>query len=331
MEIRKVQLTGKSTYTVSLPKTWANKVGLHERAQVTLSPLPDGSIRVIPREQAKTQKRKIYKIDTFFGDALARQIIAIYIAGYEMIELKAERISSEQRKIIRDLTYRLIGTEIVEETAKSVVIQDLLNPTELPVKKALRRIHLIVESMHMDAIKSLITDDADLANDVIQRDGDVDRLYLLIIKRLKKMTESPYIEGSDISTEDGLEFYLAASSLERIADHAHKIAKSVLMLSGNTIPDELLDDIKVANDMSNKIVGLAVDAFFKLDIALSEESIQLKSKQTEILDRLDKAIFHLEAQLAVPLGTVVDSMDRVGDYGVNIAEVALDLAIAKSQ
>jgi len=27
---------------------------------------------------------------------------------------------------------------------------------------------------------------------------------------------------------------------------------------------------------------------------------------------------------------VVDSMDRVGDYGVNIAEVALDLAIAKS-
>ncbi len=329
MEIRKVQLTGKSTYTVSLPKTWANKVGLRERAQVTLSPLPDGSIRVIPGEQGKTQKRKIYKIDAFFGDALARQIIAIYIAGYEIIELKAERIRSEQRKTIRDLTHRLIGTEIVEETAKSVVIQDLLNPTELPVKKALRRMYLIVESMHMDAIKSLIKDDADLANDVIQRDGDIDRLYLLIIKRLKKMTESPYIEDSDISTEEGLEFYLAASSLERIADHAHKIAKSVLMLSGNTIPEELLGDIQVANDMSNKVVGLAVDALFKRDIALAEESIQLKSKQTEILDRLDKAIFHLEAQLAVPLGTVVDSMDRVGDYGVNIAEVALDLAIAK--
>jgi len=330
MEIRKVQLTGKSTYTVSLPKTWANKVGLREKAQVTLSPLPDGSIRVAPREQAKPQKRKIYKIDTFFGDTPARQIIGIYIAGYEIIELKADRITSEQRKIIRDMTYRLIGTEIVEETAKSVVIQDLLNPTELPVKKALRRIHLIVESMHMDAIKSLIKDDADLANDVIQRDGDVDRLYLLIIKRLKKMTESPYIEGSDVSTEDGLEYYLAASSLERIADHAHKIAKSALMLSGNTVPEELFGDIKVANDMSNKIVGLAVDAFFKLDITLAEESIQLKSKQAEILDRLDKSALRLEAQLAVLLGTVIDSMDRVGDYGVNIAEVALDLTIAKS-
>ncbi|HXY87565.1 MAG TPA: phosphate uptake regulator PhoU [Candidatus Acidoferrales bacterium] len=330
MEIRKVQLTGKSTYTVSLPKTWANKVGLHEKAQVTLSPLPDGSMRVAPREQTKPQKRRTYKIDTFFGDTLARQIIAIYIAGYEIVELKAERISSEQRKVIRDMTYRLIGTEIVEETAKSVVIQDLLNPTELPVKKALRRIYLIVESMHMDAIKSLIRDDADLANDVIQRDGDVDRLYLLIVKRLKKMTESPYIEGSDISVEDGLEFYLAASSLERIADHAHKIAKCALMLSGNSIPDELFRDIEVANDMSNKIVGLAVDAFFKLDIALAEESIQRKSQQTEILDRLDKSIFRLEAQIAVLLGTVVDSMDRVGDYGVNIAEVALDLAIVKS-
>ena len=50
MEIRKVQLTGKSSYTVSLPKVWATQLGLKEKSRVALSTLPDGSLRVTPNE-----------------------------------------------------------------------------------------------------------------------------------------------------------------------------------------------------------------------------------------------------------------------------------------
>ena len=87
MEIRKIQLTGKSSYTVSLPKAWATHLGLKEKSQVALSTLPDGSLRLTPSEHVKPQERGIFNIDGLFEDALARQMIAIYIAGYETFEL----------------------------------------------------------------------------------------------------------------------------------------------------------------------------------------------------------------------------------------------------
>jgi len=202
MEIRKIQLTGKSSYTVSLPKTWATQVGLREQSQVSISTLPDGSLRVTPSDSVKPQGRGIFNIESLFDNALARQMIAIYIAGYDTFELRSPQIRSDQRKTIRDMSYRLIGMEIVEETAKSVVIQDFISPNELKIKKSIRRMHLIIESMLADAVKSLLKNDSDLANDVILRDRDVDRHYLLVLKHLKAMVQTPFAKLRLDSTPD---------------------------------------------------------------------------------------------------------------------------------
>jgi len=327
MEIRKVQLTGKSSYTVSLPKTWATHLGLKEKSQVAISTLPDGSLRVSPNDHVQPQKRGIFAIDGLFDDALARHIIAIFIAGYETFELRAQKIRSEQRKTIRDMSYRLIGMEIIEETAKSVVIQDFLSPKELQVKKSIRRMHLIVESMHTDSIKSLLKKDADLANDVILRDRDVDRHYLLILKRLQGLVKTPYAEASDIIASESLEFYLTAVSLERIADHATKIARCVLALAEDDVPKEALDNINKASDLSSDIIRLAMDALSKLDTKLAEEAISAKNKQISILQNLDAATLELNPHVALPVNCVINSIDRIADYGMNIAEVAINLAV----
>jgi len=50
-----------------------------------------------------------------------------------------------------------------------VVIQDLLNPNELPIKKCVQRMFLIAGSMQKDAVRALKTVDYDLALDVSQR------------------------------------------------------------------------------------------------------------------------------------------------------------------
>jgi len=46
MEARKVQLTGGSTYTVSIPKGWAGEHGIEAGVQLHLYPHEDGSIEV---------------------------------------------------------------------------------------------------------------------------------------------------------------------------------------------------------------------------------------------------------------------------------------------
>jgi phosphate uptake regulator len=330
MEIRKLQLTGKSSYTVSLPKAWATHLGLREKSQVGISTLPDGSLRVTPNENVKPAERGIFSIDGLFEDALARQMIAVYIAGYETFELRAQKIRSDQRKTIRDMSYRLIGMEVVEETAKSVVIQDFLSPNELQVKKSIRRMHLIIESMHADATKSLLNHDIDLANDVILRDRDVDRHYLLVLKRLQAMVRTPFAEASDISANESLEYYLTAVSLERIADHATKIAHCVLALAGGSVPTEILDSISEASALSNDIMQLAMDALSKLDAKLAEKAIGTKSRQIPVLKSVEAMALDLDAHVALPLHCITDSIDRVADYGMNIAEVAINLAVAKS-
>jgi phosphate transport system protein len=331
MEIRKIQLTGKSSYTVSLPKTWAKQVGLREQSQVGISTLPDGSLRVTPSDSVKPQGRGIFNIEGLFDDALARQMIAIYIAGYDTFELRAPQIRSDQRMTIRDMSYRLIGMEIVEETAKSVVIQDFISPNELKIKKSIRRMHLIIESMLADATKSLIKNDMDLANDVILRDRDVDRHYLLVLKRLQAMLKTPFAEASDINANQSLEYYLTAVSLERIADHASRIARCVLTLAGGSVPTETLDNISEASKLSNDIMQLAMDALSELDPKLAEKAIDTKSSQIPVLRRVEAMALDLDVHTALPLNSIVTSIDRVADYSINIAEVAINLAVAKSE
>ena len=48
-QTRKVQVTGKSTYLVSLPKSWATMVKAKSSDSVALFELPDGSLVVDPR------------------------------------------------------------------------------------------------------------------------------------------------------------------------------------------------------------------------------------------------------------------------------------------
>ncbi len=331
MEIRKLQLTGKSSYTVSLPKSWATHLGLKEQSKVAITTLPDGSLKVAPSDAIKPRGRGIFSIDEVFDNALARYMIAIYIAGYETFELKAQKIRANQRKTIRDMSYRLIVMEIIEETAKSVVLQDFSSPNELQIKKSIRRMFLIAESMYTDAIKSLLKGDIDLANDVVIRDRDVDRHYLLLLKRLQSLVKTPFAEMSDIEGNESLEFYLAAVSLERIADHATKIANCVLTLKEDVVPVELLDRIKDAGNLANELLQLAMDALLKRDTVQAEQAIDTKSRQTPILQELDQATLELDAHIALPISCIVNSIDRIADYGMNIAEVAVNLAVVEAK
>ncbi len=330
MEIRKVQLTGKSSYTVSLPKAWASRLGLKEHSRVAMTPLPDGSLKIMPSENVKRQERGRFSIEGLLDDALARYIIAIYIAGYETFELTARKIRAEQRRTIRDMSYRLIGMEIVEETATTVVIQDFSSPNELQVKKSIRRMYLIAESMYADAVASLLKGDADLANDVILRDRDVDRHYLLVLKRLQSLAKSPFAETSDIAGSESLEYYLAAVSLERIADHATTIAQSVLALNHAHMPPDLLDAINKASGVSSDTLRLAMEALSKLDTMLAERAIETKNMQIYALQHLDAATRELDPHIAVPITSILNSIDRIADYGMNIAEVAINLTVASA-
>ncbi len=331
MEIRKIQRTGGSTYIVSLPKQWADHVGLTSGMNVGITTRPDGNLLISPDISSPSPTKKQLDVTDRTGDVLVREIIASYIAGFNVIELVSKRITAEQKQTIRQTTHKLIGPEIVEETADRMIIQDLLNPVELSLRQSVRRMYLIASSMQTDAIHALASSDSDLAMDVSSRDDEVDRLYLLIEKQLRIMLRSGQVIDSqkDMTPDMSLDLSLAAQPIEKIADHARKIALITISLE-KQLPEDVVRMFKGAGQNATELVANSVESLFSSDIDKANNSIEMKIEMNKVLRAIDKKLVTMDSRDALHLRIVSDSIDRIGEYGANIAEIAINSTISKS-
>lgn len=328
MDLRKVQRTGGSTYIISLPKSWATSAGIEEGSSVQVIPQPDGTLIINPINGDKGRREMTLDVSEEFGDVLERKLIAAYLGGSERIRVVGSPIQSQQKKVIRNVCQRLIGPEIIEESADMVVIQDILNPQEMPIRKSILRMSMIVDSMQADSIHALITGDIDLAQDVVGRDDDVDRLYLLIAKQFRSILKDRMFQDNDnISIERRFDLRLCALSLERIADHAQKIAKIAVESGNMSIPMGMEPHLKSLCETTRQMVRDSVSALNTLDTTLANSIMGQKDTVEQEIALLEKSVFNAEYEIALSLGIITDSMGRIADYASNIAEVAINSAV----
>ena len=203
-------------------------MGLTSSMNVGITTRPCGNLLISPDILSPPPTKKQPDVVDRTGDALVREIIAPYIAGFNVIELVSKQITSEQKQTIRQITHELIGPEIVEETDDSMIVQDMQNPVELSLHKSVQRMYLIASSIQTDAIHALSSSDSDLAIDVSNRDDEVDRLYLPIEKQLRIMLRSGQVIDSkkDMTPDISLDMTLAAQPIEKIAYYAKKLRLS---------------------------------------------------------------------------------------------------------
>ena len=98
---------------------------------------------------------------------------------------------------------------------------------------ALRRMSQAVNKMLQDALDSYIRRDADLAQDVRQRDLEVDQMYNALFREfLTHMMEDPR------NITSCMHLHFIAKNVERMGDHATSIAEQVVYLVTGELPDE---------------------------------------------------------------------------------------------
>ncbi|WNY26988.1 PhoU domain-containing protein [Methanolapillus ohkumae] len=331
METRKVQQTGGSTYIISLPKQWADKVGISAGIRVGIQPQPDGKLLICPTIDSKPIRKKTIDITNITGQALERDFIAAYLAGYDIIEFVSPKIMAEQKKILRTICYKLIGPEIIEENSNSVLVQDLLNPNDLSIKKAIQRMYLISNSMFCDAIISLKTCDLDLATDVDERDDEVDRLYLVISKQFKSiLCGTDFLDTSEATVEEYHDYRMASAPIERIADHSQKIARVVLTMKPK-FNAETLGEIEKISLLAKQTSEKAMDALYSSNAKLANQAIENQKTMNMLISKFNRDKFDNPTELsfenALALRIVMDSIGRIGDYSMNIAEIAINASI----
>jgi phosphate uptake regulator len=327
METRKVQVTGGSTYTVSLPKEWATENGVSAGSVVEFY-AEEGALLLTPQSEDERLEGRL-DVTELTGEKLTRAVMTMYVSGFDVIRLEAGRITTGQRRAIREATQGLVGVEVLEETADSVVIQDLLDSSELSINNAVTRMRLIARSMLEDAVTALIEDDRDLAEDVIERDDDVDRLWFAVARIFRTTLRSPLAtEELGVAREVCFDYHTSARQLERIADHATKVAE--LSLELEPVPEAVGSAIVDLHAQVAAVLEEAMDALFAddpeeaTDLAHSaRESIGAVDEHTREVDDLLRDLAPGQAQ---SIGLIVDSLSRSADYGGNVAEAALQKA-----
>ena len=328
METRKVQVTGGSTYTVSLPKDWATDNNVSAGSVVRFHSEEDVLLLSPQREEDREEGR--LSIDGLEGDQLTRAVMTMYVSGFDVIRFEAARVTAGQRRTIREATQGLVGLEVIEETGDRVVLQDLLDSSELSVHNAVTRMRLVALTMLADAVTALVEDDDALAHDVIERDDDVDRLYYMVSRVFRTVLRNPAAATEiGFQRETVFDYQSAARQLERIADHATKIASISLEVA--TVDSAVSEGLRDLQKAAEAVPETAMDALLSAD---SDEAVDLASDARADLPVIDAragevgdVIRDLEdAELAQSLALVVDSLSRTADYGGNIAESALQKA-----
>ncbi len=334
-EARKLQITGGSTYIISLPKKWVMHNQLRKGSVLILREEGDGSLSLAPSGLAKQEKKeeaiiKVSKKDE--SGVIIRKAVSAYLVGYNMIHVRAqsqESLSSLQRNALKDFARRyLVGTEIVIDTPNELTLQVLLSYPELTVESALRRMSIITSSMHRDSMTALREIDHQLAKAVIETDTEVDRFNLYIIRQLKLAIANPRIinEIGLSGARDCLGYRLITKSVERTADHAVSIAKNILLLN-KYIDDETLTKIENMSTLAISAFENAIDSLFKHEFNLAENVIE----RTKEIAKLEKEAVLSSQKIGIEeianLRLLIESVRRTAEYASDIAEIVLNLNI----
>ncbi len=334
-EQRKLQVTGGSTFILSLPKEWATKNELKRGSSMMVREEDDGSLSIAPSSFPKKEKQDEAYIKASQNDnpdAVMRTAISAYLSGYNVLHIKAQGqkvLSSKLRNHLKNFARNyLVGTEIVIDTPTELTLQVLLNYPELTVQNALSRMSIIASSMHKEAITSLKKLDYQSSKAVIETDREVNRFGLYIVRLLKLAVSNQRIvrEIGLTSQKECLGYRLLAKTVERTADHATKIAENTLLLK-DPVNEEILEKINQLSALAISMFENSMEALFKHDFNLAESVIEKLS----LAHKLEKetVLYSHNAKIdeIANLRLLIESVRRTAEYAADISEVVLNLNV----
>jgi len=324
-ESRKLQKTGGSTLIVSLPKKWINKNKLEAGSEVRLTKQPDGTMNIDPGVSDTDKKISIVKCNDEESQHLFRDLIGVYIAGGTEIKvIGSPRLTVKERKTVRKFSASVIGFEIIEEEATQAILTDMSNPGALSFRTAIKRLYKIVSAMYNDSIL-ILEGTEDLAADVVDRDKEADKLQWFIERQFNMMLENASLSRQlKASSFEGVIYSNVARYLERIADHACRLAE--IGYVAGLIPGRKM--LPLAKD-AGEIMKKAMKSFINNDprkatVVIDKGKKSVKKAQTYFENKYKEEIEHpLEFSIAM------DAIMRTIAYSTDISEATINYAAKK--
>ncbi len=188
------------------------------------------------------------------------------------------------------------------------------------------RMGSMVEEMISMVIRSLVNQDAELAQKAIEYDDEIDAIETVIVDRSIIFIARQHPLASDL--REVIAVTKLTTDLERIGDHCVDIAKYTLRLKDQKYIKELIDIPKMAG-MVSKMVTQSLNAFVTKDAELARETWLEDDKIDELYHAIyDELVEMMEDDTKKVLQctafiSIISHLERIGDYSTNICERAV--------
>ncbi|MCY3410573.1 MAG: hypothetical protein INQ03_02945 [Candidatus Heimdallarchaeota archaeon] len=322
---RKLQFAGNSSYVLTIPKAWIKSAKLDKKdSEVMIEELADGSLRIYP-ESITDVSNEINDLSIQVGNKTSsEEVIRFILAGYlnskskiSINSKKNETLPANLTMKIEDLTQKLWGSEIITQSAESVVLHDALDPTQLTLLDIIQRAFNTASHMLTMALEAIEEKDNDKLLQIQRSENTLDKLYYFALRQLYQASNSILFANSiGINPSDVIDYHLLIKNIERIGDHANNISKAIQSEKDAAFNNELI----IYGQEALEACKLAVNSFLmntqvEKRYAKANEAIILKENIVKQIGNLD---------LSPSDFSISKSILRIADYASDIAELQIN-------
>jgi phosphate uptake regulator len=185
--------------------------------------------------------------------------------------------------------------------------------------------------MHEDAMRALATNNKTLADDVLSRDNDVDRLHWLVARQHNIILQNVSLaEKLNITIEMSSTCFLISRIIERIGDHAVRISKNIIHLVDSKVDQKIIDLIQPASNLAFDIFNKSLGAFLRKDLQAANENIESVKRLESLCEEINTLALQQKGATAISVGYIVESIRRVGEYAADISETVINCIIGET-
>jgi phosphate uptake regulator len=249
---RSVQEIGKSLL-VTLPKTWANGVGVKKGSVLKMIVGEEGHLSIAPEFVAKEEKRDVI---ITFDEHFQRRFIREHFNGNHKIIIKFKKITEKQRKKLYSFLTRFINVQIIEETKNRIVAKSF-KIDELTLETCLNRMFYLSLNMLDDRTDKVKMNEL--------RDNMTRFYYMLVMQVRVFLSEGKFTGQNQIPLIRAMDIRMVAEKVQRIGE--------IIASEGTR-----LGDMKSIRDYYFRAVQYFINSDFEKALPLWQESQALQKK-----------------------------------------------------
>lgn len=319
MRSRKVQRVSNGTFTVSLPKEWAERNDVDAGTTVEMHPHEDGVLAIQTEERDADPTATVTITPATSPSETERRLRAVYVAGAKEAQVSAPGgLDDDQREAVRAAARRTPGVTVTEESETRAAVRTVLDSEEVSVRQSVHHLRFLATSSHREATAALVSADgaapADDRDRAAAMAAMVERCFVRSLSRLDE------VDRLGERRPALYRFARTADELARVAACADRIASVAEAVDGPLgVPSAAAVEATGAD--AREAVETAVEAVFDVDPEAIRTAVVIRDDVRSETDDLRRRLFEA-SDGDYRTARALAAIERTADRAASIAAIA---------